>query len=166
MEHWHDEDRCRPRAHVLPRGVAKGCAEPPFGGQTRLAKAAKRQEQTLTSLQKGAPAHVSSRAAPCAHCGVPWWCWRRGAVLATAAVVAWIACWAAHLPMAAGWVLGAVVAPSDAAAAVAVLDAVSLPRRTISVLKGESLFNDAMALLLFNAALWCSRAADTTLTPV
>ena len=74
-------------------------------------------------------------------------------MLATAAVVAWIACWAAHLPTAAGWVLGAIVAPSDAAAAVAVLGAVSLPRRTISVLKGESLFNDAMALLLFNGAL-------------
>ena len=76
-----------------------------------------------------------------------------GAVLATAAVVAWIGWWATGLPVAAAFVLGAIVAPSDAAAAVAVLGTVSLPRRTIGVLKGESLFNDAVALLLFNGAL-------------
>jgi CPA1 family monovalent cation:H+ antiporter len=34
-----------------------------------------------------------------------------------------------------------------------VLGTVVLPRRTIGVLKGESLFNDAVALLLFNGAL-------------
>ncbi len=76
-----------------------------------------------------------------------------GAVLATAAVAAWIGGWAAGLPPAAALVLGAIVAPPDAAAAVAVLGAVSLPRRTVGVLKGESLFNDAVALLLFGGAL-------------
>jgi monovalent cation/hydrogen antiporter len=76
-----------------------------------------------------------------------------GAVLATAAVVAILGWWTAGLPVAAALVLGAIVAPPDAAAAVAVLGTVVLPRRTIGVLKGESLFNDAVALLLFNAAL-------------
>jgi len=76
-----------------------------------------------------------------------------GAVAATAAVVAFIGWWAAGLPIAAAFVLGAIVAPPDAAAAVAVLGTVSMPRRTVGVLKGESLFNDAVALLLFNAAL-------------
>ena len=76
-----------------------------------------------------------------------------GAVLATTAVVAFIGWWTAGLPVAAAIVLGAIVAPPDAAAAVAVLGTVSLPRRTIGVLKGESLFNDAVALLLFNGAL-------------
>ena len=76
-----------------------------------------------------------------------------GAVLATAAVVAILGWWAAGLPVAAALVLGAIVAPPDAAAAMAVLGTVVLPRRTIGVLKGESLFNDAVALLLFNGAL-------------
>jgi NhaP-type Na+/H+ or K+/H+ antiporter len=76
-----------------------------------------------------------------------------GAVLATTAVVAILGWWAAGLPVAAALVLGAIVAPPDAAAAVAVLGTVVLPRRTIGVLKGESLFNDAVALLLFNGAL-------------
>jgi monovalent cation/hydrogen antiporter len=76
-----------------------------------------------------------------------------GAVLATAAVVAWIGWSVAGLPIMAALVLGAIVAPPDAAATVAVLGTVSLPRRTIGVLKGESLFNDATALLLFNGAL-------------
>ena len=76
-----------------------------------------------------------------------------GAVLATAAAVALIGVWVAGLPLAAACVLGAIVAPPDAAAATAVLGAVSLPRRTVGVLKGESLFNDGVALLLFNAAL-------------
>lgn len=76
-----------------------------------------------------------------------------GAVLATTATVALIGWWAAGLPPAAAVVLGAIVAPPDAAAAMAVLGQVSLPRRTVGVLKGESLLNDATALLLFNGAL-------------
>jgi monovalent cation/hydrogen antiporter len=76
-----------------------------------------------------------------------------GAVLVTAAAVAWIGWAVAGLPIAAALVLGAIVAPPDAAAATAVMSAVSLPRRTVGVLKGESLFNDATALLLFSGAL-------------
>jgi len=71
------------------------------------------------------------------------------AVLLTTAVVAW-AGWAfAGLPVAAALTLGAIVAPPDAAASAAVLSQFSLPRRTLSVLQGESLLNDAVALLLF-----------------
>ncbi|RRN60622.1 sodium:proton antiporter, partial [Caulobacter sp. 602-1] len=44
------------------------------------------------------------------------------------------------------------VAPPDAAAATAVLNQVRMPRRSVMVLKGESLLNDASALLLFSAA--------------
>lgn len=75
------------------------------------------------------------------------------AVLVTTALVAWIGWAVAGLPIAAAIVLGAIVAPPDAAAATAVLGTVSLPRRTIAVLRGESLFNDATALLLFGGAL-------------
>lgn len=91
--------------------------------------------------------------------GAAWKLWRPlfvlsvVAVLATAAVVAWIGWAFAGLPLAAAVVLGAIVAPPDAAAATAVLRSVSLPHRTLTVLKGESLFNDATALLLFAGAL-------------
>ena len=76
-----------------------------------------------------------------------------GAVLLTTALVAWIGWAYAGLPVAAAVVLGAIVAPPDAAAATAVLTSTSLPRTTVAVLKGESLFNDATALLLFSGAL-------------
>jgi monovalent cation/hydrogen antiporter len=75
------------------------------------------------------------------------------AVVLTTAVVAWIAWAFLGLPLAAGVALGAVVSPPDAAAATAVLRKFSLPRQTDAVLKGESLFNDATALLLFGGAL-------------
>ena len=74
-------------------------------------------------------------------------------VLVTTTVVAWLGWTFGGLPVAAAVALGAIVAPPDAAAAAAVLNAVSIPRNTDAVLKGESLFNDATALLLFGAAL-------------
>jgi CPA1 family monovalent cation:H+ antiporter len=75
------------------------------------------------------------------------------AVIVTTGVVAWIAAAFLGLPLAAAVALGAIVAPPDAAAATAVLRGFSLPRSTDAVLKGESLFNDATALLLFSGAL-------------
>jgi CPA1 family monovalent cation:H+ antiporter len=75
------------------------------------------------------------------------------AVIVTAGLVAWAGWMLAGLPIAAAVALGAVVAPPDAAAATAVLGSVSIPRSTDAVLKGESLFNDATALLLFGAAV-------------
>jgi CPA1 family monovalent cation:H+ antiporter len=76
-----------------------------------------------------------------------------GAVLLTTAVVAWIGWAYAGLPIAAAVTLGAIVAPPDAAAATTVLRSAKLPRRTVEVLTGESLLNDATALLLFGAAV-------------
>jgi CPA1 family monovalent cation:H+ antiporter len=75
------------------------------------------------------------------------------AVLVTTALVAWIGWRLVGLPIAAAIALGAIVAPPDAAAATAVLRAVSIPRNADALLKGESLFNDATALLLFSGAL-------------
>jgi len=75
------------------------------------------------------------------------------AVILTTAVVAWISWLFLGLPLAAGVALGAIVSPPDAAAATAVLRNFSLPRNVDAVLKGESLFNDATALLLFGGAL-------------
>ncbi len=75
------------------------------------------------------------------------------AVVFSAGAVAWLGVAMAGLPIAAALALGAIVAPPDAAAATAVLSSVRMPRGSIAVLKGESLLNDASALLLFSAAL-------------
>jgi CPA1 family monovalent cation:H+ antiporter len=77
-----------------------------------------------------------------------------GLVLATTGVVAV----AAHLAIGGlGWpaafVLGAVVSPTDAIAATALAERYSLPRRILIVLEGESLFNDATALVLYRVAI-------------
>ena len=50
-------------------------------------------------------------------------------------------------------VLGAVVAPPDAAAATAVLRHLRPPRRILTILEGESLLNDASALLIYRLAV-------------
>ena len=76
-----------------------------------------------------------------------------GSVAVTAALVAWAGWFFAGLPIAAALVLGAIVAPPDAAAATAVLSTLPIPRSTDAILRGESLFNDAAALLLFSGAL-------------
>jgi CPA1 family monovalent cation:H+ antiporter len=76
-----------------------------------------------------------------------------GGVVVTTALVAWVGWTMAGLPLAAAVVLGAIVAPPDAAAATAVLSSMAVPRRTDTILRGESLFNDAAALLLFATAL-------------
>src|SRR6476659_2090721 len=57
------------------------------------------------------------------------------------------------LPWAPAIVLGAVVAPPDAAAATAVLRPLRPPHRILTILEGESLLNDASALLIYRLAL-------------
>src|SRR5499426_81811 len=57
------------------------------------------------------------------------------------------------LLLAIGFVIGAVVAPPDAVAPMAVMKHMRLPRRLITVLEGESLVNDATALVIFGFAL-------------
>ncbi len=74
------------------------------------------------------------------------------AVLLTAGAVTLAGTLMAGLPTAVALTLGAIVAPPDAAAASAVLSDSNLPRRSLFVLQGESLLNDATALLLFGAA--------------
>src|SRR2546426_4677888 len=75
------------------------------------------------------------------------------AVGLTAAAVAWVGWRLGGLPIAAAVTLGAIVAPPDAAAAAAVLGRLRLPRRLLHVLQGESLLNDATALLVYRVAV-------------
>jgi len=57
------------------------------------------------------------------------------------------------IPWSAAVALGAIVAPPDASAATAVLRMLRPPHRVLVVLEGESLFNDASALLIYRAAV-------------
>jgi CPA1 family monovalent cation:H+ antiporter len=57
------------------------------------------------------------------------------------------------LPLAAGIALGAVVAPPDAVAASAVARRTGMPRKLVRLLEGESLFNDAAALVALRTAI-------------
>jgi monovalent cation/hydrogen antiporter len=57
------------------------------------------------------------------------------------------------MPWAAAVALGAVVAPPDAAAATAVLRQLRPPHRLLTILEGESLLNDATALLIYRLAV-------------
>jgi len=77
-----------------------------------------------------------------------------GLVLFTASAVAF----AAHalmpeLPLAAAFVLGAIVSPPDAVAASAIAQRLHLPRRMVTVLEGESLVNDATGLVAYKFAV-------------
>jgi CPA1 family monovalent cation:H+ antiporter len=58
-----------------------------------------------------------------------------------------------EMPWAPAIVLGAVVAPPDAAAATAVLRQLRPPHRILTILEGESLLNDASALLIYRLAV-------------
>ena len=58
-----------------------------------------------------------------------------------------------ELPWAAAFTLGAIVAPTDAAAATSIAQRLNLPRRIVTVLEGESLVNDASALVAYRVAV-------------
>jgi len=63
------------------------------------------------------------------------------------------------LPWAAAIALGAIVAPPDAVAATAVLRALHPPQRILTILEGESLLNDASALLIYRVAVGAATAS-------
>jgi CPA1 family monovalent cation:H+ antiporter len=79
------------------------------------------------------------------------------AVFAVALTTAAVALMAHTLMPAMAWApaiaLGAVVAPPDAAAATAVLRQLRPPHRILTILEGESLLNDATALLIYRLAV-------------
>jgi monovalent cation/hydrogen antiporter len=73
--------------------------------------------------------------------------------LTTAAVAAVAHALVPAMPWAVAVALGAIVAPPDAVAATAVLRSVRPPQRILTVLEGESLLNDASALLIYRVAV-------------
>jgi len=70
------------------------------------------------------------------------------------------------MPWAAAITLGAVVAPPDAAAATAVLRQVTPPHRIMTILEGESLLNEATALLIYRLAVGATLAASFSIADV
>src|SRR5271154_3142361 len=76
-----------------------------------------------------------------------------GLVLFTTIAVAYLAHYFMHLPLAAGFVLGAIVSPPDAIAATAIAERLNVPRRIVTILEGESLVNDATALVAYRFAV-------------
>lgn len=85
-------------------------------------------------------------------------------VALTVAAVAFVGWKWGGLPVAAAIALGAIVAPPDAVAASAVLGSLKLPRRVLQILQGESLFNDAPALLIYRLAVGASVGGVTWAT--
>ena len=76
-----------------------------------------------------------------------------GLVLFTTVAVAWLAHYFMGLPLAAGFALGAIISPPDAIAATAIADRLKVPRRIVTILEGESLVNDATALVALRFAV-------------
>jgi monovalent cation/hydrogen antiporter len=87
-----------------------------------------------------------------------------GLVLATTAAVAFVA---RMLLPGMGWAeaiaLGAIVSPPDAVSATAIAKRLRVPRRVVTILEGESLVNDATALVLYRAAVGVAVGGSFTL---
>ena len=87
------------------------------------------------------------------------------AVGVTVVAVALTARWLVPgMPWAIAIALGAIVAPPDAAAATAVMRQVKLPYKLLTIVEGESLLNDASALLVYRLAIMTALAGHIGFT--
>ena len=76
-----------------------------------------------------------------------------GCVIFTASAVASVTHYLIGLPWSIGFLLGAIVAPPDVVAPLAIARKLGMPRRILVVLEGEGLANDATALILYRFAV-------------
>ena len=76
-----------------------------------------------------------------------------GLVLCTTVFVAVVAHALTGLPWPAAFVVGAIISPTDAIAATAISNRLRVPRRIVTILEGESLVNDATALVAYRFAI-------------
>ena len=76
-----------------------------------------------------------------------------GCVIFTAFMVAAATHYLIGLPWNVGFLLGAIVAPPDVVAPLAIARRLGLPRRILVILEGEGLANDATALILYRFAV-------------
>jgi CPA1 family monovalent cation:H+ antiporter len=82
-----------------------------------------------------------------------------GLVLFTTALVAVAAHYLIGMSWPAAFVLGAIVSPPDAVAATAIMSRMRIPKRIITILEGESLVNDATAIVAYRLAIGAVSAA-------
>lgn len=90
-----------------------------------------------------------------------FWKWKRpivllafGLVFFTSTIIAYTS--SSMIPgftLALGFLLGGIVSPPDAVAAATVLKGMSVPKRLLTILEGESLVNDASSLIVFKFAV-------------
>src|SRR5258705_2585429 len=76
-----------------------------------------------------------------------------GLVLVTMTATAYLFHWLVGLPLAVGFVFGAIISPPDAAAALSVTQRMRVPRKIVVILEGESLANDATSFISFRFAV-------------
>ncbi len=76
-----------------------------------------------------------------------------GCVVFTTCAVGGMTHWLLGMPLAVGFELGAIVAPTDPVAPVSILRQLGVPRRLMVILEGEGLANDATALILYRFAV-------------
>lgn len=76
-----------------------------------------------------------------------------GLVIFTSICVAYFAHWVFGFPLALGFVLGAILSPTDAVATDAIAEELHLPRRLAAIVNGESLVNDASGLVIYAFAV-------------
>jgi len=76
-----------------------------------------------------------------------------GLVLVTMTATAFLFHWLVGLPLAVGFVFGALISPPDAVAALSVTQNMRVPRKIVVILEGESLANDATSFISFRFAV-------------
>ena len=89
-----------------------------------------------------------------------------GCVVFTTCAVAAVAHWLIGMPLAVGFVLGAILAPPDVVAPLAIVRRLGVPRRLGVILEGEGLANDATALGLSLAKAPCTPSTARMLTTI
>lgn len=89
-----------------------------------------------------------------------------GCVVFTTCAVAAIAHYVMKFEWAVGFVLGAIVAPPDVVAPLAIARRLGLPRRLLVILEGEGLANDATALVLYRFAVVATATGSFSLPTV
>lgn len=90
-----------------------------------------------------------------------FWAFRRPISLLALGLVIFTSCAVAvvshilipNFSLALGFLLGGIISPPDAIAATSVLQKLTMPKRIVSILEGESLVNDAASLIVFRFAL-------------
>src|SRR5262245_48448165 len=76
-----------------------------------------------------------------------------GLILVTMTAIAFLFHYLVGLPLAVGFVFGAIISPPDAVAALSVTQHLRVPRKIVVILEGESLINDATSFISFRFAV-------------